>query len=131
MELPSLLNVIPLYTAILGIIFIVITARCGLYRAKSGVSMGDGGDDELLRRMRSQANFIESVPIALVLLVSMELSGASDTWLHSLGAALVVGRILHYLGLSGIGPGMLRPPGMILTLLPILISSIWLLAGLL
>ena len=131
MELPSLLNVIPIYAAVLGLIFLFITGRCGLYRAKSGVLIGDGGDAEMIRRMRGQGNFVESVPLALILLLLLEVTGASDTWLHSLGAMLVVGRVLHYAGLTEMGPGWLRPPGMVFTLLPILVSSIWLLADLL
>ena len=80
-----------------------------------------------LRRVRGQANFIESVPIALFLLITMELLGASDTWLHVLGLALVVGRIAHYLGLTEIGPAALRVVGMLATLTAILVSSLWIL----
>ena len=64
--------------ALLGLLFIPLTIRAGLYRAKSGIFLGDGGDLELQRRVRGQGNFIETVPIALILLVVMELSGAGS-----------------------------------------------------
>jgi uncharacterized membrane protein YecN with MAPEG domain len=86
MDFPSILSVTPLYAAILGLIFLPITARVGLYRVKSNILIGDGGDAECLRITRGQQNFTETVPIALILLVLMELCGASNTWLHTLGA---------------------------------------------
>ncbi len=131
MNLPSLLSVTPLYVALLGLVFIVITLRVGLYRVKTKVNIGNGEDPELLRRVRGQGNFIETVPMALFLLIVMEVLGVSDTWLHILGATLVAGRILHYLGLTEIGPFICRPLGMMGTLLPILVSSIWILVDLL
>jgi hypothetical protein len=77
--------------------------------------------------MRGQANFIETVPIALFLLISMEFLGASNTWLHILGLALVLGRISHYIGLTKLGPIAFRVAGMLATIGTILISSIWIL----
>lgn len=129
MDISSFLSITPLYIAISGLVFIAFTLRVGLYRRKTKVSVGDGSDPELLLRIRGHANFIETVPIALILLVAMELMGASGTWLHALGSALVLGRILHYLGLTELGPFACRPVGMILTLVTVLTSSIWVLSA--
>jgi uncharacterized protein len=38
-------------------------------------------------------NAAEYVPLALVLMLILELNGASAAWLHVLGIALVVGRL--------------------------------------
>ena len=129
MELPtvSLLSITPIYVAILGLIFLPITFRVGLYRISSKIDIGDAGDDVMLRRIRCQANFCETVPLAAILLVSMELMGAGGTWLHTLGALLVVARILHFLGLSGMGPFIGRPLGMAGTFLVYLGASGWIL----
>ena len=127
MELPSLLSVTPVYIAILGLLFIAFTMRVGLYRGKTKIFIGTGDDPEMVRRMRGQANFIETVPIALFLLIVMEVLGASDTWLHILGLALVLGRIAHYLGLTEMGPQVFRVIGMVATLITILIGSLWIL----
>ncbi len=123
----SLLSVSPLYVALLGLLWVPLTLRVGLYRVRTKINLGDGGDQELLRRMRGHGNFIESVPLALVLLVVMELSGASPTWLHGLGVLLVAGRISHYLGVTGLGPFLCRPVGMISTITVYLVSGGWLL----
>lgn len=126
-----MLSITPMYIALLGLIFIPVTMRAGFYRAKVNIFIGTGDDEELLRRVRGQGNFIETVPIALLLLIAVELLGASAVWLHSLGAALVLGRIAHYLGLTQLGPQMLRVVGMIATLLMIGVSSIWILIAVL
>ena len=122
-----LLSITPVYVAILGLLFVPFTMRVGLYRVKNEINLGDGGDPELLRRIRGQGNFIETVPLALILLVVMEASGASATWLHALGGLLVFGRICHYLAITQIGPFLLRPTGMFSTLATYLGASGWLL----
>ncbi len=88
MDLPSTLSIVPLYAAVLGLLFLVVTMRAGFYPLSSKIFIGDGGNDEMLRRIRGQGNFVETVPITLILLTMMELSGTSDTWLHSLAPCL-------------------------------------------
>lgn len=127
MDLPTSLSVTPIYIAVLGLLFIPMTMRAVMYRVKENILIGVGEDPEMLRRVRGQANFTETVPIALFLLIAMELLGAPGTWLHALGGLLVFGRITHYLGLTEMGPAMLRPVGMVSTLLTILVSAIWIL----
>lgn len=127
MELPPLLSITPIYLALLGLFFLPITLRVGFYRLSSKVFIGDGGDPEMIRRMRGQANFVETVPLAALLLVLMELSGASGTWLHALCATLLLGRILHYIGLTEIGPLVGRSVGMFATIATYLAASGWLL----
>lgn len=127
MQLPALLSVTPIYIAILGLLFIPLTLRVGLYRLRNRIDIGDGNDDTLLRQIRCQANFVETVPLAVALLLVMELMGAGSTWLHVLGATLVIARILHFLGLSGIGPFQARVLGMVGTFVVYLVGSGWIL----
>lgn len=129
MDTTTMLATTPIYIAILGLLFIPFTARAGLYRLKSKIFIGTGDDPEMLRRVRGQANFIETVPIALFLLIVMELVGANSLWLHALGGALVFGRITHYIGLTEMGPLAFRPLGMGVTMLTILTSAIWILVA--
>jgi uncharacterized membrane protein YecN with MAPEG domain len=128
MTLPiSLITVSPIYTALLGLFFVVITLRVGMYRVKTNILIGDGADKEMLRLMRGQANFVETVPITLILLVMMELNYASEIWMHSLCAVLLVARVLHYIGLTELGPMACRAVGMLGTVGTIAVSAIWLL----
>lgn len=125
MEQVSVLEITPMYIAILGLLFLPITARVALYRVKSKISLGTGDDPEMVRRMRGQANFVETVPIALFLLIVMEVLGASNTWLHALGLTLVLGRITHYFGLIEVAPLAFRVIGIGATLATIFIGSVW------
>lgn len=125
----SVLPITALFAAILGLVFVPLSARVGFYRLKSQISLFDGGDKELARRMRAQGNFAEYVPIALILLALVELNGALGWVVYLLGGSLVVGRLLHLYTISGSETGPGRPIGMVLTFLSILGSSGLLLYG--
>ena len=49
---------------------------------------------------RVQANFVENVPLALILLYLVEIAGAGAGFVHLCGVALVVLRLLHAYGLA-------------------------------
>ena len=50
---------------------------------------------------RVQGNFVENVPLALLLLWLLESAGLQTQALHAFGAALVALRVLHAWGMSG------------------------------
>jgi uncharacterized membrane protein YecN with MAPEG domain len=58
--------------------------------------------------MRVQANFVENVPLALILLYLLEAGGAPQPIVHALGGALVIARLLHTWGYSS-NPGATYP----------------------
>ena len=128
MTISADLSITSLYAAVLGLMFVIFTFRVGAYRLKSRISFGDGDDKELLRRMRAQGNFVESVPLALLLIALIEFNGASDSLVHGVAIALVVGRLSHWLQLSGfIKPLPFRAGGMFLTFASMVTASVWLL----
>ena len=49
---------------------------------------------------RVQGNFVENVPLALVVLYLLEVAGAGATAIHVLGTSLVACRVLHAWGMS-------------------------------
>jgi uncharacterized protein len=77
--------------------------RISALRRKLKVSVGDGGQEPLLRRMRAQANFIENAPFFLILLAALELSGANRLALWIIAAVFILARIAHGFGMDG-GP---------------------------
>jgi uncharacterized membrane protein YecN with MAPEG domain len=89
-----------LYAAVQAILGFVLSMGIGPMRGKLGVSIGDGGNPDLLLRIRRHGNWAENVPLALLLLALLELNGASGTLLHGLGATLLVARIAHPIGLK-------------------------------
>jgi uncharacterized membrane protein YecN with MAPEG domain len=90
--------VTPIYAGILAILFFVLSVRVVQLRVQ--VSLGDGGDPRLLRRIRGHGNFAEYVPLILVMMAMLELSRYSIYLLHALGVTLVVARLLHGYALS-------------------------------
>lgn len=91
--------------------------RVGRMRTREKISVGDGGNEHVIRRMRAHSNYIESTAFVLILLVLVELAmGASAAiWLWAAGVVYLVGRILHAFGMDGMMWG--RMAGTIITLL--------------
>lgn len=88
------------YAVALGVIAAALIGPIGPLRLKKQVSVLDGGDPELLVAIRRHGNFTEHVPLALILMIIVELNGASAALLHGVGIVLVVSRIAHPLGLK-------------------------------
>ena len=94
-----MLTVTALYAGILALISMVLAYFTGTTRAKAQVSIGDGGNKDLLVAIRRHANFTEYVPLIVVMMAVIELNGAPKLWLHVIGIATVVARIAHPIGL--------------------------------
>ncbi len=116
--------VTPLYAGLLAVFYVLLSFRViGMRRA--GISLGDGGNPEMLRRVRGHANFAEYVPLVLVMMAVLEVSRTSIYVLHLIGLLLLVGRLLHGYALSYTErwlPG--RAGGTILTMIALLIAAV-------
>jgi uncharacterized membrane protein YecN with MAPEG domain len=95
-----------------------IARRVGQVRIAHKVSVGDGGNEALARRMRAHANFVEYTPFFLILLALIELARGSELWLWGVGALYILGRILHVFGMEG--KTRLRTIGILVTMLVLL-----------
>ncbi|MBS0245233.1 MAG: MAPEG family protein [Proteobacteria bacterium] len=122
--------IVPAYAALFGLMFAAISFRVANTRRMRRVSLGTGGDRQLERYIRVQGNFAEYVPMALILLTFLELQEWPAWLIHALCAVLLIGRVLHALGI-GREPDNLRfrASGMIATLSVLIVTSILLLAG--
>lgn len=115
-----------LYAGMLGILSMVLSVLCGAQRGKTGVSIGDGGDEQMVVAMRRHGNFVEHAPIALLIIALLEMNGVAATVIHSLGGGLVFCRVAHAVGLQagkGANPG--RFIGALGTLLITGVASAW------
>ena len=86
--------VTPIYAGLLALVFLVLSYRITQMR-RLGISLGDGGNPILLRRIRAHGNFAEYVPLILLMIGILELSHFPAYLLHTLGLALLVARLLH------------------------------------
>ena len=92
-----------------------LIARTGKLRRQIGISVGDGGNEALLRRMRAQANFVETVPFFLFLILGLELSGANRLVLAIAATWFTLARISHGVGMEGGEKSRWRMYGMMST----------------
>jgi uncharacterized membrane protein YecN with MAPEG domain len=74
--------------------------------------------------VRAHANFAEFVPLILILFACLCFEEVSRTLLLLLALALVLGRIMHPIGIRTLKPNVLRAVGAMLTWAVLLISSI-------
>jgi uncharacterized protein len=119
--------IVPFYAGILALIYFFLTMRVARRRGVSRIVIGTGGDAELERRIRAHGNFIEYVPLALILLGFMEAQRNSIYLLHAVCILLLIGRICHAIAISRSGSvGPLRGIGMALTGTVLIIASLFL-----
>jgi uncharacterized protein len=101
--------------AALALLNLWLSVRVSRVRSYRKVMVGDGGSPELIARGRAHANFNEYVPIALILMLLVELRVGPSWGLWVAGAALVIGRVLHPFGMDRPTPNPFRIGGMLLT----------------
>ena len=121
-----------LFTALHVLLLLCLLVPISRHRYRLRIGIGDGGDAALQRKIRVHANFIESAPLALLMLGLLEMSGLAPAWLWSLGTALLLGRVMHAIGFSRrSGYSFGRFYGTALTwaaLLAMALAGLWLLA---
>ena len=115
-----------LYVGLFGILMIVLSLRVSFVRRDARVPVGDGDNEVLLRRIRAHGNFVEFVPIALLLLALAEHTGMGSLLIHLFGIVLLVGRISHAYGISQTNEVFIfRMVGSLATLTVIAILSLY------
>lgn len=115
----------PLFAALLAIIFVVLSLYVIKHRFAKQVSIGDGDHHELSVAIRLHANFIEYVPLALLLMWFIETVIFDSKFAFGLGVVLLVGRLMHIAGMLRPRSLMiLRQIGMVSTLLVLLSAAV-------
>jgi len=109
--LPFPLPVTLVTASILSLLCLLLAARVTSARWKHQVSVGDRGNDEVLLRVRSHGNFIEFVPLLLILLALLEATGANQTGLIAAAAVMIFVRVMHAVGMPRPAPNVFRAIG--------------------
>lgn len=113
MEFPE---VTAITAGFIGLLQYLLTVAVGSERFKRRLNYGDGGDPELLAKIRRHGNLAENSAIILVLMALLELAGTSANIMWGFGGLFLVARLSHAIGLSG-GPVLCRMLGATGTLL--------------
>lgn len=129
----SMLRFAPLYAGLIAILVVFLGYRVTAFRRseKKGLEQIDCSA-KMRCAIRAHANAVENVPLALLLLLMLELNHLNPILTNIFGIMLVVGRVLHAWGLSSSeGVSFGRFHGTILTWLSILgmgVLNIWIIA---
>lgn len=123
-------QILILTTGILGVIFFCLTVWVVNYRNKTKLMLGDGSgtglpDGQGLQiAVRAHCNFAEFVPMILLLLACLDYEDASRSFFIVLCGALVLGRILHPIGIRILKPNVPRAAGAMLTWIVLIVASV-------
>jgi uncharacterized protein len=117
---PILLSATLTTASALALLYMILLLRIVRMRFSQRVSLGDGGNEELQKRIRAHGNFAEYVPMLLILMGLVELAGASKQMLGLVGAAMVLFRISHVIGIHRPAPNLFRVVGTVGTFTVIL-----------
>lgn len=102
-----------------------LSIRIGMIRSSRKISIGHGGEIDLIARMRAQANFIENTPIVLILIAAIELARTGNPFLLGATGVYMLGRVAHGIGMDGGPLGFLRSIGTLITMVAQLGLGVW------
>lgn len=88
-----------LYAALLALLLVALAGHVVHIRIREKIALGDASNKAMLRAVRVHANAVENIPIALVLMLLLELNGGSAVALHAYGEVLFVARLMHAYGM--------------------------------
>jgi uncharacterized membrane protein YecN with MAPEG domain len=112
-----------LYGALNAILNVLLAERVTRMRKVHKTSIGQGDAEPLLVAIRAHANNAEFVPLAIVMMLLVELCGGSHMYLHITGGLLFVARIAHAVGLPRPAPNPFRFSGVAITLTAIVANA--------
>ena len=90
----------PTYTAIFGILFMLLSIRALRMRRKHKVAIGLSGNKEFVRAVRAHGNFAEYTPLVLLIIYMLENEQVNAIFIHMLCLILLAGRLSHAYGVS-------------------------------
>jgi len=108
-----------IYASLASFLMIGLSINVIKKRRSNKVSMGHGGHKELKIAIAAQLNAVEYIPIALLLLFSLDFNKANILMLHILGLSLIIGRVIHAKGMLSSNLNM-RVIGMHITIYTII-----------
>jgi len=91
-------------SGVLGLLAVVLSMMVSMARSRTKVMIGDGvgtpGAEPLFLAIRAHGNFVEYVPLALILLGGIEVSGASRLTCEVYAVLLIIARLMHAVGIT-------------------------------
>jgi uncharacterized membrane protein YecN with MAPEG domain len=122
-------------TCVLGIFYVALSAAVSAERGRSKVGIGSGEASvalgaehqapRLLVAVRRHGHFAEYVPLSILLILLLEIEGASRLKLGALAALLVASRAMIAFGMGRAAPNVFRAGGNVVQWVMIVVASVW------
>ena len=93
------MTVTTFYASVLALLLVWLSINIIKLRQRFKIPLGDGNNPSLRSAISAQANAAQYIPIALLLLLLLELNQAHAILLHLFGLSLLIGRIVHARGI--------------------------------
>ncbi len=115
----------PFFAAIFALFYVFLSFGVIRFRLGEKISLGDGDNRDLKVAIRVHANFIEYVPLSLLLMWFIETALFDSNFALILGVMLLLGRVLHVFGMKNPSKYiLLRQVGMIVTLSVLILGAV-------
>lgn len=88
-----------LYASLLAILMIWLSIQVIKQRRSNQVAYADGGVEGLQIARSAHGNAVDYIPITIILMALVEYNGAPVLWVHAMGIAFLIGRVLHSQGI--------------------------------
>lgn len=88
-----------LYASLHMLLLMWLTVHVIKQRRRGKIAYADGGDKMLQIARSAHGNAVETIPIALILMIILELNNGNVYLIHLGGLVLLIGRILHGTGI--------------------------------
>ncbi len=116
------------YLGVLGLLYLALAIQVVRLRRRHKAGFGDGGNEALRCAIRAHGHFAEYVPLIVLMVALLEMSGLASAKVHTLMGLLLVSRVLHPLGMYA-KPFTLqfragRIGGMVLTIAVLVTSAV-------
>jgi uncharacterized protein len=98
---------------LLALLVVGLGLRVSASRRATGISLGDGGNPSLVERIRAHGNAVETIPLALILLLLAEQAHGASWPVMALAGILIASRILHPIGIALPAPNLPRVAGIL------------------
>ncbi|MDY6922693.1 MAG: MAPEG family protein [Pseudomonadota bacterium] len=115
-----------LWSGLMILLLVGLGARVAMARRGHRVVLGDGGSGPVLLASRVFGNAAEYIPAGIGALTLLAMLGMPASVVHGLGAALLLGRLVHAVSLSATRPTVGRVVGMSLTWLALILAGLML-----
>ena len=112
-------------TIALLFLFIGLSFNAAYIRRKSGLAVGEGQNEKLIRAARAHGNFSEFTPMFLISLVIVDLLSKNCGYVAYLGSIFILGRISHAASMF-LKKDILRVIGMMMTMIPLVSNLVYL-----